>query len=142
MKHRIQKFLLIMIGLFSIYIIMKLIFSLSAQTGNTSGSLSSGLYEFLSQFEFLNKILYYWDKLVLKLLYFLNLEELYPYIFSTYSNWEMIIRKWAHFGIYMTMGILSMGVFTYAFNIFKAFTITFYIGTLFAFTDEIHQLFV
>ena len=93
-------------------------------------------------FEFLGQLLHYWDQLVIKVLYMLNLEELYPLLFSTYSNWNVIIRKWAHFGIYMSLGIASMGVFTYAFNFYKAFIITLYVGAFFSFTDEVHQLFV
>lgn len=141
-REHLKKGLFLLIGLMTIYCFMKLIYSLSDQTGRESGSLSNSLYLFLSQFEFLNNFLRQWDQFVIKVLYKLNLEELYPFIFSTYSNWSFIIRKWAHFGIYMILGILSMGVFTYAFNFYKAFLITFYCGSFFAFTDEIHQLFV
>ena len=141
-REYLKKGLFIFIGLITIYCFMKLIYNLSAQNGSDSGSLSNNLYLFLRQFDFLNEILYKWDQFIIKVLNKLNLEELYPLIFSTYSNWNFIIRKWAHFGIYMGLGILSMGVFTYAFNFYKAFIITFYCGSLFAFTDEIHQLFV
>jgi len=141
-REYLKKGLFIFIGLITIYCFMKLIYNLSAQNGSESSSLSNNLYLFLRQFDFLNEILYKWDQFVIKVLNKLNLEELYPLIFSTYSNWNFIIRKWAHFGIYMGLGILSMGVFTYAFNFYKAFIITFYCGSLFAFTDEIHQLFV
>lgn len=141
-REYLKKGLFIFIGLITIYCFMKLIYNLSAQNGSESGSLSNNLYLFLRQFDFLNEILYKWDQFVIKVLNKLNLEELYPLIFSTYTNWNFIIRKWAHFGIYMGLGILSMGVFTYAFNFYKAFIITFYCGSLFAFTDEIHQLFV
>lgn len=137
-----KKGLFLFIGLMTIYCFTKLIYNLSAQTGHESGSLSNSLYLFLSQFEFLNELLHKWDQFVIKVLHKLNLEELYPLIFSTYSNWSFIIRKWAHFGIYMVLGILSMGVFTYAFNFYKAFLLTFYCGSFFAFSDEIHQLFV
>lgn len=141
-REYLKKSLFIFIGLITIYCFMKLIYNLSAQNGSQSSSLSNNLYLFLRQFDFLNEILYKWDQFVIKVLNKLNLEELYPLIFSTYTNWNFIIRKWAHFGIYMGLGILSMGVFTYAFNFYKAFIITFYCGSLFAFTDEIHQLFV
>jgi len=141
-REYLKKGLFIFIGLITIYCFMKLIYNLSAQNGSESSSLSNNLYLFLRQFDFLNEILYKWDQFVIKVLNKLNLEELYPLIFSTYTNWNFIIRKWAHFGIYMGLGILSMGVFTYAFNFYKAFIITFYCGSLFAFTDEIHQLFV
>lgn len=141
-REYLKKGLFIFIGLITIYCFMKLIYNLSAQNGSQSSSLSNSLYLFLRQFDFLNEILYKWDQFVIKVLNKLNLEELYPLIFSTYTNWNFIIRKWAHFGIYMGLGILSMGVFTYAFNFYKAFIITFYCGSLFAFTDEIHQLFV
>ena len=141
-REYLKKSLLIFIGLITIYCFMKLIYNLSAQNGSESSSLSNSLYLFLRQFDFLNGIIYKWDQFVIKVLNKLNLEELYPLIFSTYSNWNFIIRKWAHFGIYMGLGILSMGVLTYAFNFYKAFIITFYCGSLFALTDEIHQLFV
>ena len=141
-REYLKKGLFIFIGLITIYCFMKLIYNLSTQNGSQSSSLSNNLYLFLRQFDFLNEILYKWDQFVIKVLNKLNLEELYPLIFSTYTNWNFIIRKWAHFGIYMGLGILSMGVFTYAFNFYKAFIITFYCGSLFAFTDEIHQLFV
>ena len=141
-REYLKKSLFIFIGLITIYCFMKLIYNLSAQNGSESSSLSNSLYLFLRQFDFLNEILYKWDQFVIKVLNKLNLEELYPLIFSAYSNWNFIIRKWAHFGIYMGLGILSMGVLTYAFNFYKAFIITFYCGSLFAFTDEIHQLFV
>lgn len=141
-REHLKKGLFLLIGLMTIYCFTKLIYNLSAQTGHESGSLSNNLYLFLSQFEFLNELLHKWDQFVIKVLHKLNLEELYPLIFSTYSNWSFIIRKWAHFGIYMVLGILSIGVFTYAFNFYKAFLITFYCGSFFAFTDEIHQLFV
>lgn len=141
-REYLKKSLFIFIGLITIYCFMKLIYNLSAQNGSESSSLSNSLYLFLRQFDFLNEFLYKWDQFVIKVLNKLNLEELYPLIFSTYTNWNFIIRKWAHFGIYMGLGILSMGVFTYAFNFYKAFIITFYCGSLFAFTDEIHQLFV
>lgn len=141
-KKRLQKLLLVLIGIILVYSLMKLIFNLSSQNGIESGSLSNSVYLFLSRFEFLGKVIEYWDRFVIKILYMLNLEELYPLLFSTYSNWNSIIRKWAHFGIYMTLGIASMSVFTYAFNFYKAFIITLYMGSFFAFTDEVHQLFV
>ncbi len=141
-KENLKKILIISIGIIFVCTLLRLIFNLSAQNGTHSGSLSDSLYLFLSRFEFLNTLLHYWDRLIIKTLYTFKLEELYPLLFSTYSNWNFIIRKWAHFGIYMSLGLLSMGVFTYAFNFYKAFIITFYLGTFFAFTDEIHQLFV
>lgn len=141
-RDKLKKLLLVFVGIISVFSVMRLIFNLSAQSGSQSGSLSNSLYLFLRRFEFLGQLLHYWDQLVIKVLYMLNLEELYPLLFSTYSNWNVIIRKWAHFGIYMSLGIASMGVFTYAFNFYKAFIITLYVGAFFAFTDEVHQLFV
>lgn len=141
-RDKLKKLLLLFVGIILVFSVMRLIFNLSAQSGSQSGSLSNSLYLFLRRFEFLGQLLHYWDQLVIKVLYMLNLEELYPLLFSTYSNWNVIIRKWAHFGIYMSLGIASMGVFTYAFNFYKAFIITLYVGAFFAFTDEVHQLFV
>lgn len=141
-RDKLKKLLLVFVGIILVFSVMRLIFNLSAQSGSQSGSLSNSLYLFFRRFEFLGQLLHYWDQLVIKVLYMLNLEELYPLLFSTYSNWNVIIRKWAHFGIYMSLGIASMGVFTYAFNFYKAFIITLYVGAFFAFTDEVHQLFV
>lgn len=141
-RDKLKKLLLVFVGIILVFSVMRLIFNLSAQSGSQSGSLSNSLYLFLRRFEFLGQLLHYWDQLVIKVLYMLNLEELYPLLFSTYSNWNVIIRKWAHFGIYMSLGIASMGVFTYAFNFYKAFIITLYVGAFFSFTDEVHQLFV
>ena len=141
-RDKLKKLLLVFVGIILVFSVMRLIFNLSAQSGSQSGSLSNSLYLFLRRFEFLGQLLHYWDQLVIKVLYMLNLEELYPLLFSTYSNWNVIIRKWAHFGIYMSLGIASMGVFTYAFNFYKAFIITLYVGAFFAFTDEVHRLFV
>ena len=141
-RDKLKKLLLVFVGIILVFSVMRLIFNLSAQSGSQSGSLSNSLYLFLRRFEFLGQLLQYWDQLVIKVLYMLNLEELYPLLFSTYSNWNVIIRKWAHFGIYMSLGIASMGVFTYAFNFYKAFIITLYVGAFFSFTDEVHQLFV
>ena len=141
-RDKLKKLLLVFVGIILVFSVMRLIFNLSAQSGSQSGSLSNSLYLFLRRFEFSGQLLHYWDQLVIKVLYMLNLEELYPLLFSTYSNWNVIIRKWAHFGIYMSLGIASMGVFTYAFNFYKAFIITLYVGAFFAFTDEVHQLFV
>lgn len=141
-RDKLKRLLLVFVGIILVFSVMRLIFNLSAQSGSQSGSLSNSLYLFLRRFEFLGQLLHYWDQLVIKVLYMLNLEELYPLLFSTYSNWNVIIRKWAHFGIYMSLGIASMGVFTYTFNFYKAFIITLYVGAFFAFTDEVHQLFV
>ena len=141
-RDKLKKLLLVFVGIILVFSVMRLIFNLSAQSGSQSGSLSNSLYLFLRRFDFLGQLLHYWDQLVIKVLYMLNLEELYPLLFSTYSNWNVIIRKWAHFGIYMSLGIASMVVFTYAFNFYKAFIITLYVGAFFAFTDEVHQLFV
>ena len=141
-RDKLKKLLLVFVGIILVFSVMRLIFNLSAQSGSQSGSLSNSLYLFLRRFDFLGQLLHYWDQLVIKVLYMLNLEELYPLLFSTYSNWNVIIRKWAHFGIYMSLGIAYMGVFTYAFNFYKAFIITLYVGAFFAFTDEVHQLFV
>ena len=141
-RDKLKKLLLVFVGIILVFSVMRLNFNLSAQSGSQSGSLSNSLYLFLRRFDFLGQLLHYWDQLVIKVLYMLNLEELYPLLFSTYSNWNVIIRKWAHFGIYMSLGIASMGVFTYAFNFYKAFIITLYVGAFFAFTDEVHQLFV
>ena len=127
-RDKLKKLLLVFVGIILVFSVMRLIFNLSAQSGSQSGSLSNSLYLFLRRFEFLGQLLHYWDQLVIKVLYMLNLEELYPLLFSTYSNWNVIIRKWAHFGIYMSLGIASMGVFTYAFNFYKAFIITLYVG--------------
>ncbi|HAX71931.1 MAG TPA: hypothetical protein DCY20_00250 [Firmicutes bacterium] len=142
MQKKIQKIMTVMIGLFTLYCLMTLIYRLSAQNGQTSGSLSNSIYEFLKQFSFLNDMLYEWDQFVIKVLEKLNLEPLYPHLFSTYSNWQFIIRKWAHFSIYFCLGSAGLSVFTYIFNFYKGYLITLYMGVIYAFTDEIHQLFI
>ncbi len=81
-REYLKKGLFIFIGLITIYCFMKLIYNLSAQNGSQSSSLSNNLYLFLRQFDFLNEILYKWDQFVIKVLNKLNLEELYPLIFS------------------------------------------------------------
>ncbi len=141
-QKRLEKVMIILIGLFTLYCLMSLIYQLSAQTGLSSGSLSDNVYNFLKQFTFLNDFLYKWDQLVHRVLAKLNLEPLYPLIFSTYSNWQFIIRKWAHFSIYFVLGAFGLTLFTYIFNFYKGYLITLYLGVFYAFTDEIHQLFV
>ena len=142
MQRKRQKVMMLLIGGVTIFCVMRLIYALSAQTGTLSGSLSDSVYHFLKQFTFLTDWLYEWDQFVIRVLEKLKLEPLYPLIFSTYSNWQYIIRKWAHFGIYFCLGGLSLTIFTYVFNFYKGYLITLYLGTIFAFTDEIHQLFI
>ncbi len=55
---------------------------------------------------------------------------------------QPVIRKLAHFTIYMLTGILIMGFLsTYDFHWKKKLTITLILGILYAISDEIHQLF-
>lgn len=56
---------------------------------------------------------------------------------------ESIIRKVAHFSIYTLVGFLLMSLMsTYDFKENKRIIASLYIGTLYATSDEIHQLFV
>ena len=142
MKKKVQKLVITLIGLFTLYTLLSLIFQFSAQTGAYSDSLSDALYNFLKQVPFLNQVLYEWDQFVQKVLSALNLDVLYPLVFSTYSQWEVIIRKWAHFLLYFCLGGIGLTTFSYLFNFYKGYLITLYLGVSYAIIDEVHQLFV
>lgn len=56
---------------------------------------------------------------------------------------EPIVRKLAHFSIYLIVGILLMGLScTYKLNVKNKFIICLLIGFIYACSDEIHQLFI
>lgn len=57
------------------------------------------------------------------------------------KNWSFTIRKSAHFILYTVGGILiSLCAICYLTK--KCYLISFFIGTVYAMTDELHQLFV
>ena len=102
-----------------------IIFNFSAQDGETSGSLSRKITEFIV--EIISKIKRIDFELKLK-----YVEKLHP-----------IIRKLAHFSIYTFVGFSTMG-FICTFdskNIFKVL-ISLCVGVTYAISDEVHQYFV
>ncbi len=63
--------------------------------------------------------------------------------YKTIKAIEPIIRKLAHFTIYIAVGILSMGLLsTYKLTQAKQKIISLIIGFVYACSDEIHQLFI
>ena len=101
------------------------IFNFSAQDGQTSGSLSRKVTEFV--IEILAKVKYM--DFELKSLY---IEKLHP-----------IVRKLAHFSIYAVVGFSIMG-FMCTFDIRDIFKVisSFCVGATYAISDEIHQYFI
>lgn len=56
---------------------------------------------------------------------------------------EPVIRKLAHFSIYMVVGFLMMGLMhTYKFKTKNKIIISLSVGFIYACSDEIHQLFI
>ena len=56
---------------------------------------------------------------------------------------QPIIRKLAHFSIYMLVGVLIMAfVSTYKLLLWKKFGISIFVGLLYAISDEFHQSFI
>lgn len=102
-----------------------IIYNFSSQDGETSGSLSRKVTEFI--IEIISKIRTI--NFELKLNY---IEKLHP-----------IIRKIAHFSIYTSVGFSMMG-FMCTFDIRTIFKIiiSFGVGSAYAISDEIHQYFV
>ena len=101
------------------------IFNFSAQDGETSGSLSRKVTEFIV--EILSKI-----KIInfeLKLQY---IELLHP-----------IIRKLAHFSIYTFVGFSIMGFMcTFDTRTITKSGVSFFVGVTYAISDEVHQYFI
>ena len=56
---------------------------------------------------------------------------------------QPIIRKLAHFSIYMLVGVLIMAfVSTYKLLLWKKFGISIFVGLIYAISDEFHQSFI
>lgn len=61
---------------------------------------------------------------------------------ETIENLQFIVRKTAHFSIFTILGMTSMGfINTYNISCKKKIGISFFIGFLYAISDEFHQLF-
>lgn len=116
-----KKYILRIIFLILIILNSTVIFGFSAQNGEKSGSLSKSI--------------------IIKIADILNINAENKEHFI--KNGEIIIRKIAHFSIYTSLGIWSMG-FISTFEIKKKtqIIITFIWGVIYASTDEIHQLFI
>ncbi len=104
-----------------------LIFILSSQPATQSNSLSKKVTEII-----VDKV----GKLIP-----LDVES------STKVNWTLslnhIIRKFAHFSMYFVLGVLMMNAFRETGIMgFKAIKFTLVFCTLYAISDELHQLFV
>ena len=121
MKRTILRIVLIIALGFVFYTI----FQFSAQNGEKSGGLSR--------------------KVVSKVINF------FPYTKDLSNNTKVkiveksqpIIRKLAHFSIYMVVGILIMTfISTYNVILLKKFIISLGVGLVYAISDEIHQYFV
>lgn len=101
------------------------IFDFSSQDGEKSGSLSREITEVVTKdIKSIQKL----EK---------NAKE------EALKKIEHIIRKIAHFSIYMLVGILMMSLmYTYKLEQFKKIGVSFVVGLLYAISDEIHQSFI
>ena len=126
-KIKFKKNLILKRVLFLIMLVIAfyIIFNFSAQDGETSGSLSRKVTEFIV--EIITKI-----KTIDFELKSQYIEILHP-----------IIRKLAHFSIYTFVGFSIMG-FMCTFDIEDIFKviISFCIGVTYAISDEVHQYFI
>ena len=98
---------------------MAVIFLLSAQPANDSASLSTGITDWIYQ-------------LLINVFPNLNIETLH-----------LIIRKLAHFTIYLVLGFLLLNALSH--NEQKQstnFVLALLVSSLYAISDEIHQVFV
>ena len=102
-----------------------LIFNFSAQDGETSGSLSKKVTEFVV--EIVSKIKT------------MDISIKLNYI----EKWHPIVRKLAHFGVYTIVGFSMMGFMcTFDIKNILKIIISFSVGLTYAISDEIHQLFI
>ena len=121
-KHLVWKRILFIVLLMLAFYI---IFQFSAQNGELSGSLSEKIT--MKVVEILSKIKDMND--TMKLYY---VQRLHP-----------VIRKLAHFSIYMVVGFSTMGLMcTFSMKNLMKVVASLGIGVLYAITDEIHQAFV
>ncbi|SDI35525.1 VanZ like family protein [Planococcus glaciei] len=100
---------------------MALIFSLSHQPASESGEMSSGITEMVME----------------------TVEQILPVAETDFDQFEHIVRKNAHFFIYLILGILvihaSRGSGSHS---FKRIGLAVGICILYALSDEFHQLFI
>ena len=100
---------------------MGLIFSFSAQPGSDSGALSGSIVESLLQM---------WH-------------ALFPAVSLEADTLHFIIRKGAHFTIYLILGLLVAHALSKSLQIDKKHVlVTIVICCLYAVSDEVHQAFV
>lgn len=100
---------------------MALIFSFSAQQGSTSGSLSGSIVDF-----------------ILSVIQFML-----PSANINRETLHFLIRKGAHFTVYLVLGGLSAhALSSHQIKGWKRFLYALLISTLYAISDEIHQGFV
>src|SRR5690554_1189559 len=98
---------------------MILIFAFSAQPGNQSSGLSTGVTEIFLKF----------------------IQELVPYLELELGVFHYLIRKAAHFTIYLILGILVMNALRQSgVEGRKAILRGLLICILYAISDEVHQL--
>ncbi len=108
-------------------IIMVFIFSMSSQDAQTSSSTSGGLIE--SIIRFLDK----------------DFEQLTEIEREEYvGQFQFVVRKLAHFSVYFVLGLtLSSGMQTFIkLKVLTRAMLAFFVGVLYAISDEIHQTFV
>ena len=98
---------------------MAVIFLLSTQPANDSASLSTGITDWIYQ-------------LLINVFPNLNIETLH-----------LIIRKLAHFTIYLVLGVLLLNALSHNEQKQSAnFVLALLVSSLYAISDEIHQVFV
>ncbi len=113
------------ITLIFILIWMISVFCLSNQTSNSSGKLSEGITEKII------KCFHITDNM--------SKESSEQFL----ENADKVIRKLAHYSLYTLGGILILlHINLYKMKINKKIIISWLIGTTYAVTDEIHQLFI
>ena len=120
MKKRFWLFLILTVS------IMVVIFCFSAQTATESSGMSMG---------FIRTVLHKW------LIGFMSVESAE----TIESGIETVVRKGAHFSIYMCLGFCSAMTLYYSEKVNKKcilFVITLIFCIFYASTDEVHQLFV
>lgn len=119
MKLNIIRTILTLLLLFTFAII----FNFSSQDGEQSTGISAKVSNFIINIIHHNKSASEKEKMAKKI--------------------EPVVRKLAHFSIYMLVGILLMGLLsTYNLSFKKKIIICIIVGILYAASDEIHQLFV
>ncbi|MDN7226354.1 VanZ family protein [Planococcus sp. N064] len=100
---------------------MALIFSLSHQPASKSSEMSTGITEMIV----------------------VAAEQVVPGIAENFGQLEHIVRKNAHFFIYLILGVLAIHAFSKSgLRSFRGFGLSVVLCVLYAISDEFHQLFV